>query len=149
MPGLAVDTHALVWMLMTPQRLSPRARAEIQRACDAGEMIHVPTICLVEIASVIERRRLPDDVWQRVLSVVRGGSLALVPLDTMIVETVRRVSPVEVPDLPDRIIAATAGFSEFPSCPAIAASQRPPLKPCGKEVTCPHAVKPVRYPSAR
>ena len=55
MPGLVVDTHALVWYLTASPRLSTSALARMEATIAAGDVIHVPAICLVEITYLIEK----------------------------------------------------------------------------------------------
>lgn len=110
MSGLVVDTHVLVWMLISPARLSPAALTAIRQRIEAGERLRVPTICLVEVAYLIEKRRLGEQVWERIRNALLdpGGAFVLAPLDAPVAEALRSASPADVPDMPDRIIAATA-----------------------------------------
>ena len=59
MPAVAVDTHAIVWYLSADRRLSARAADVLDSATAAGQFIHVPSICLVELTYLIEKGRLP------------------------------------------------------------------------------------------
>lgn len=116
MSGFVVDTHALIWLLFSPDRLSPKARVELDGALNQGRSVVVPTICLIEIAYLIERKRLEESVWTRVLEVVtdQGRGVVLLPLDVRVAECLRRVSADEIPEMPDRIIAATALLLDLP-----------------------------------
>jgi len=42
------------------------------------------------------------------LSEIRLGSMVIAPLDAAVAEAVQKISRITVPDMPDRIIAATA-----------------------------------------
>ncbi len=88
----------------------------MRTALAAGHVIHVPSICLVELVYLIEKRRLPAVVLERLDGVLRDGEsgFRLAPLDLAVAETVRRISRSEVPDLPDRVIAATAVAMDLP-----------------------------------
>lgn len=56
MPDFVTDTHSLIWHLEDDPRLGPAARRAFD-ACDQGMgIIYVPTICLVEIIYLQERR---------------------------------------------------------------------------------------------
>lgn len=104
------DTHGLVWYLEDDPRLGPQARAAFE-ACDRAEsVIFVPTICLVELIYLQEKGRLPADLRARFLAELQAGAsgLQLVGLTLEVAEAVAHVSRAAVPDLPDRIIAATA-----------------------------------------
>lgn len=59
MPAVAVDTHAIVWYLSSDPQLSARAVGALDAATEAGEFIHVPSICLVELTYLVEKGRLP------------------------------------------------------------------------------------------
>lgn len=56
MSDYVTDTHALIWYLENSPRLGSQARAAFD-ACDRGEIqIYVPTICLIEIVYLMEKR---------------------------------------------------------------------------------------------
>src|SRR5438128_511620 len=58
----------------------------------------------------LERQRLPEEVLVRVERSLEqpGVGLALAPLDLEVARAVGRIPREDVPDMPDRIIAATA-----------------------------------------
>ena len=55
MPAVAVDTHAIVWYLSSDPQLPARAAGALDSATEAGEFIHVPSICLVEPTYLVEK----------------------------------------------------------------------------------------------
>ena len=59
MPGVVVDKHAIVWFLSRDSRLSARARDVLRSTTANAEVIHVPSICLVELTYLAEKGRLP------------------------------------------------------------------------------------------
>lgn len=75
-----------------------------------GDPLVVPAICLVEILYLVEKDRLPEAVWSRLTdNLERADSgLKIAPLDQGIATAVGRIPRERVPDMPDRIIAATA-----------------------------------------
>jgi PIN domain nuclease of toxin-antitoxin system len=110
MPDVVTDTHALIWYLEDSPRLGADARGAFE-ACDRGEsVIYVPTICLVEIVYLQEKGRIPSDLKAALDAALLAGSTGLVPhsLTLDVVDALAQVSRAEVPDMPDRIIAATA-----------------------------------------
>jgi PIN domain nuclease of toxin-antitoxin system len=110
MPGAVTDTHGLIWYLEDDPRLGPEARANFE-ACDRGETtIYVPTICLVEIVYLQEKGRIAPDLQRLFDALLQAGTTYLVPanLTVEIVDTMSRLPRTDVPDMPDRIIAATA-----------------------------------------
>jgi len=82
----------------------------MQATVQGGDLIHVPTICLVEIIYLIEKDKLPASALDRIYSYLdeADSGVDLVPLDRGVVEALSRVPRDLIPDMPDRIIAATA-----------------------------------------
>ncbi len=116
-PGpLVVDTHSAVWYLQRDGRLSRRAESEIDDALAGGHRIYVPSISLVELVYLVDKGRIPAAVAERVDQVLRDPrtGFRLAPLDLHVVEATRRIPRSDVPDLPDRVIAATALAMELP-----------------------------------
>ena len=65
MPGVVVDTHAIVWYLSQDSRLSLAARDTLTAATNDGEMVYIPSICLVELTYLVEKGRLPAAARRR------------------------------------------------------------------------------------
>lgn len=110
MPDAVTDTHGLIWYLEDSPRLGPAARGVFD-ACDRGEIVvYVPTICLVEIIYLQERGRIPTNLKAELDAELQAGTsgLILATLTAEVANAVERVPRTEVPDMPDRIIAATA-----------------------------------------
>jgi PIN domain nuclease of toxin-antitoxin system len=70
MRPLAADTHAVLWFLENDSRLSAAATD----AMDAAHSILVPSVCLVEIIYLVEKRRLDAAVLPRLLSELSNPS---------------------------------------------------------------------------
>ncbi|MBZ5622945.1 MAG: PIN domain-containing protein [Acidobacteriia bacterium] len=100
---------------MTP-RLSARAENALDSATAASEPIYVPSICLVELTYLIEKGRLPIAARDRLVQALDDPTTPcqLAPLDRMVADALEFVSRSEVPDLPDRIVAATAAALRVP-----------------------------------
>lgn len=110
MPDAVTDTHGLIWYLEDSPRLGPAARDAFD-ACDHGEIvIFVPTICLVEIIYLQEKRRVPAELRAQLDAELQAGTSGLImaALTPEVANAVARVPRSEVPDMPDRIVAATA-----------------------------------------
>lgn len=105
-----LDTHATVWYLTAPNKLSPAALHAIRGATHAGEPLYVPSISMVEVVYLVERGRLSAAAFTKLLDAIDSAESALTvaPLDSGVADAVRRVPREMVPDMPDRIIAATA-----------------------------------------
>ncbi len=110
MPAVAADTHTIVWYLASDQRLTAKAGESLDSAAMDGEFIYVPSSCLVELTYLIEKRRLPASSREDLLRVLDDSKspFRLAPLDRRVADMVEFVPRTLVPDLPDRIIAATA-----------------------------------------
>ena len=110
MDGVATDTHCLVWYLEESNLLSATALARLRSAVSAGAPIFVPTICIVEIIYLTEKKRITAVARARLFHHFDEPAcdLKLAPLDRQVAEMVERVPRNQIPDMPDRIIAATA-----------------------------------------
>jgi PIN domain nuclease of toxin-antitoxin system len=116
MTAIVADTHTIVWYVTEPEQLSKIATLTLDRAVNTGQHIYVSAISIVEICYLVERRRLPEVVLQRLLEVsdVSDGVVVTIPLNRVIAETLRKIPRDTVPDMPDRIIAATALHLNLP-----------------------------------
>jgi len=108
--AVVADTHALVWYLFSPGRLSARARSALEEAGQGGDPIYVASISLVEVRYLVDKGRLPGDLPHQLDRALDDPSsdLTIVPLDRAVAGALARVPRDAVPDMPDRIIAATA-----------------------------------------
>jgi PIN domain nuclease of toxin-antitoxin system len=95
--ALVVDTHSAVWYLQRDERLSRRAETKIDRALAEGHLIHVPSICLVELVYLVERGRIPSTVVERVDQVLRNpaSGFRLAPLDMGVAEGKIRAADIQ------------------------------------------------------
>jgi PIN domain nuclease of toxin-antitoxin system len=110
MTRYVTDTHAFVWHLQSSPQLSEPA-ATVFRAADAGKNeILVPSIVLVELVYLAERGRIQSMLVNQAFDVLADGSInyRVVPLDTKTVRALQSIDPAKIPEMPDRIIAATA-----------------------------------------
>ena len=114
--AIVVDTHAIIWYLVEPDRLSQVALNALEGAISAGEPIYISAISLIEICYLIEKRRIATDLLQRILEVINDPDpcLIVVPIDLSIAIALRDINRETVPDMPDRIIAATALHLNLP-----------------------------------
>ena len=116
MNAYVADTHALLWHLSKDPALSAPA-ADLFRQADAGVTeIIIPSIVLVEVVYLCERQRVPDDRIDHILALpgMPGSRYRVVPLDEPVVQALRRIPRDQVPDMPDRIIGATALYLGLP-----------------------------------
>jgi PIN domain nuclease of toxin-antitoxin system len=110
------DTHAALWYLFGDPRLSSSAKTFIDQAGNSGRKIVLSVMSLAEILYLIEKNRLPAlayDKLRQALSVV-DYVIDEAPLTAEIIEAMRQVPRAEVPDMPDRLVAATAVYFGVP-----------------------------------
>jgi PIN domain nuclease of toxin-antitoxin system len=110
MPSVVADTHAAVWYLSNDRRLSRAAGSAMDEANAGGDPILIPAISLVELTYLVEKGRVPALARQRLVEAMADpdGPYELVALDGVVADAVERIDRSAVPDLPDRVIAATA-----------------------------------------
>jgi PIN domain nuclease of toxin-antitoxin system len=110
MGPIVADTHAFLWDLLDSSRLSVAARRAFDAAREGGWLVYVSAISPVEITYLSEKGRLTPDVPGRVGRALSDpeSAVAVVALDLTIAEALREIPRDAVPDMPDRIIAATA-----------------------------------------
>ncbi|MDY6897496.1 MAG: type II toxin-antitoxin system VapC family toxin [Cyanobacteriota bacterium] len=116
MSDAVTDTHALIWYLEDNSRLST-AENEVFDKCDKGELlIHIPTICLVEIIYLQEKGRISAGMKAQLDNALIDGNsgLVLTNLTAAVVDALATIPRNIVPDMPDRIIVATARHLGLP-----------------------------------
>ena len=110
MSQYVTDTHALYWYMMEDSRLSPKIK-KIFKEADAGlHKILIPGIVLIEMVYLGEKGRISDSSVTKVLELLETteGSYDVAPLNKETVKALQQIPREAVPDMPDRIIAATA-----------------------------------------
>lgn len=113
---LILDTHALVWYLANSPRLSSAGLQAIKASISRGGQLGLSTMTLVEILYLEEKSRIHAGSLAAIVNELRspGGALVEVPLSGDIVQAMRGISRSSVPELPDRVIAATASYLSIP-----------------------------------
>jgi PIN domain nuclease of toxin-antitoxin system len=107
--ALVLDTQAVIWYLSGSPELSLTARTLIQNAERNREDVYISAITLVEIVYPCEKGKLPLAALQRLEDALADSAATRVaPLDTFVALAVQKIKRSDVPDMPDRIIAATA-----------------------------------------
>lgn len=113
------DTHPLAWHLQelsapgsrrARRGLSPRARRIFAATDEGREVILIPGIVLVELVYLSERGTIPALLVDRLLADLARSpeNYHVAPLDLNVVSHLRDIPASAVPEMPDRIIAATA-----------------------------------------
>lgn len=98
--GISSLIHA--WEMLLPRSLMPRL--------PSGDHIGVSSISLAEMVYLIEKARIPASALKDLQSAIADSKAVLkhVPLDENVAMKMAGVPGQDVPDLPDRVIAATA-----------------------------------------
>ena len=103
------DTHALIWYVFDDPRLSSIANLVFDAAEANGDQVAFSPVSIVEIIYLIEKGRIQPATLSRVMQAIAINSfLVEAEVDAEMALAVQQVPRTQVPDMPDRIIAATA-----------------------------------------
>jgi PIN domain nuclease of toxin-antitoxin system len=111
------DTHTALWYLLKNPLLSAKARQFMDDAAAFGNDIVISPISLAEIVYLIEKNRLPSaNAYADLKAVLEDPDHMFkeAPFTVEIVDAMRQVPRADVPDMPDRIVAATAVYLGVP-----------------------------------
>lgn len=116
MTSLVVDTHAAIWYLLQSSRLSATANSALDDTLKLGDSIYLASISLVEVIYLVEKGKLNQVAADLLIDGIKDpkSNWILAPLDLSISQELSKVPRDSVPDMPDRIIAATALHLELP-----------------------------------
>jgi PIN domain nuclease of toxin-antitoxin system len=134
MIAAVADTHAALWYLVR-RRLSIPARTSIDRAAAANRKVVLSVISLAVILYLIEKKRLPFVAYSKLRQALGVVDYVIdeAPLTTGIVEAMRQVPRADVPDMPDRIAAATGIYFGVPVISRDGRIQTPKYKRSGRD----------------
>jgi len=110
------DTHTAIWYLFSDPRLGSGASAFIDATMASGDHVGISAISLAEMVYLIEKERIPAGALEDIRRAIADPKNVLqhVSLDQDIAVIMKQVPRQDIPDLPDRIIAATALFYGVP-----------------------------------
>ncbi len=110
MPSVVVDTHTAVWYFLNDSRLSQVAGRMLDQTTQSGYPILIPSISLVELVYLVEKGRIPPATYTSLRRAADDprGPFRLALLNQGVIDAVHAINRQLVPDLPDRVIAATA-----------------------------------------
>jgi PIN domain nuclease of toxin-antitoxin system len=111
-----VDTHALIWYLYNDPRLSTSARSFIETTGQFGDRIALSSITRIERIYLIENGRIASESLTIVGSALNTSDSLFdeIPVNLNIARALSRVDAGQIPDMPDRIVAATAMHLNVP-----------------------------------
>lgn len=112
MPSIVLDTHAMIWFLNRSPRLSSTAREAIRSTINDGYPVYLSAISVAEVIYLVEKGRLQSSQLDELLAVLhrKDSGFVIIPFDLTIAEYLSQIPRDIVPDMPDRIIAATTHF---------------------------------------
>jgi PIN domain nuclease of toxin-antitoxin system len=110
------DTHTALWYLFSDARLSAVARDFIRGAAGERSKVAISSISLVELVYLVEKGRVLSSAYEDLVRALADPEHLFVEaaVSAAIVESMRLVSRAEVPDMPDRIVAATGLYLSVP-----------------------------------
>lgn len=113
--GIA-DTHAALWYLLKNPSLSAAARIFMENTAQNGHYIGLSPISLAEIVYLVEKGRLPLSAYDELKNALADPDYVIkeAPFTVGVVDAMREVNRADIPDMPDRIVAATAVFLDVP-----------------------------------
>jgi PIN domain nuclease of toxin-antitoxin system len=109
--GVVADTHAIIWYVDSPPELSPDAATALDAAADDDtQRIYLSAITLVEMQYLTEKSKIKPTVLVQVLAEIDAPQpiIEVIPLDREVADHLALIPRAIVPDMPDRILAATA-----------------------------------------
>lgn len=117
MSSVIADTHTIIWYLSNNEKLSATAGTALSDSIAQGDNIFVSAISLIEITYLIEKGRLANEAITSLKAAIQDPviGIELIPIDIEIATAIAQIDRDTVPDMPDRIIAATALTLDLPA----------------------------------
>ncbi len=100
------DTHTALWYLFNDPHLSTAA----------GNRVAVSSISLAEIVYLVEKKRLPANAYTDLKAALDDPDYVFKEASFTgdVVDSMRQIPRTDVPDMPDRIVAATGVYLGVP-----------------------------------
>jgi len=110
------DTHTVLWFVNDPSKLSKAVDAALSQADLAGEKIYLSAITLVEVTYLAEKGKISAADKAELLKVLLDPNepVVVLPVSQEIALQMEQISRATVPNMQDRIIAATALVHNLP-----------------------------------
>ncbi|MGE0884774.1 MAG: type II toxin-antitoxin system VapC family toxin [Blastocatellales bacterium] len=109
--SVVADTHAIIWYVDSPTDLSLAATSVMDAAAnDPSQRIFLSAITLIEMQYLTEKGKIKSTILPKVLAELNDPKpiIEVVPIDRKVSDCLALIPRLTVPDMPDRIIAATA-----------------------------------------
>ena len=116
MADLVIDTHTAIWYFANSLEMSPLATQTIDNAVANGETVILSAISIVEIIYLIDKGKLLSQTLNSLMQYLKLPTSSFITQDLTedIAQTLAQIPRPIVPDMPDRIIAATALHLNLP-----------------------------------
>jgi PIN domain nuclease of toxin-antitoxin system len=116
MIAAVADTHAALWLLYGDPRLSTSAKNYFDHAAAQGHKIALSPISLAEVVYLIDKKRLPREAFENLVQAIKDPDHILEegPFTREVAAAMQKIPRDLVPDMPDRIVAATAVYLGVP-----------------------------------
>lgn len=116
MKAVVADTHAVIWYFSSNKRLSNKGRNFFEQAQSGQKQVVIPSIVLVETIFLMQRARVNEAVIKDLLTLSESplDGIYIYPLNKAVVAALNHFGPAAIPELADRIVAATALHLNFP-----------------------------------
>lgn len=100
-------------MMLDSQQLQTLCWMQLTRR---GDQIAIASITLAEIVYLVEKGRIDNLAFERVVQTIEqvNATLVEIPFSRTIAEAMRQIGRTQVPELPDRIVTATAFYLGVP-----------------------------------
>jgi PIN domain nuclease of toxin-antitoxin system len=104
------DTHAALWYLFGDPRLSASAKLYFETAAQARRKVALSAVSLAEIVYLVEKGRIRASAYGDLRNALQNPRHVLqeAHVTAGVIDAMLRVARADVPDMPDRIVAATA-----------------------------------------
>ena len=102
-----LDTHVLIWYFIGSKRLKSEIKERIEEVRNKGGRLLVPTIVLAEALAIAEKGKVEFDFQEMYQLIKKRTGFEIISFTSDILEEVMRV---DIPEIHDRIIVATARF---------------------------------------
>jgi len=111
------DTHAALWYLFGDARLSASAKSAFDAAASSRRKIVLSVISLAEVVYLVEKNRFPASAYADLRTALRDPDHVLqeAPVTAEIIDAMLEVPRADIPDMPHRIVAATAVYFGVPA----------------------------------
>jgi PIN domain nuclease of toxin-antitoxin system len=116
MSAVLADSHTILWYLFEPGKLSPATDSALVKAVHSGNRIYISTITIIEVRYLVEKLKVALTSCDDLLAAIDDPAIPVeaLPIDLAVARALHQVPRPAVPDMPDRIIAATALVHKLP-----------------------------------